>query len=98
MGAHPYIAESGLADATGYLDCDKYTLRHKKYPNVWGLGDCTSLPCSKTAAAVFSQTEVLHEYVTPYIATSWQCAKIPPQPNFQAAMQAMQVAHCLSEN
>lgn len=61
MGAHSYIAQSGLADAAGYLDCDKGTLRHKKYNNIWGIGDCTSLPCSKTAAAVFSQTKVLHE-------------------------------------
>lgn len=98
MGAHPYIAESGLADAAGYLDCDKYTLRHKKYPNVWGLGDCTSLPCSKTAAAVFSQTEVLHEYVLPYAATCWQFAKIPPRPNFQAATQGMPAAPCSSAN
>ena len=63
MGAHPYIAESGLADANGYLDCDKGTLRHKKYSNVWGIGDCTNLPNSKTAAAIFSQTEALHEYL-----------------------------------
>ena len=56
MGAHSYISESGLADSAGYLDCDKETLRHTKYKNIWGIGDCTSLPCSKTAAAVFSQT------------------------------------------
>lgn len=61
MGAHEYIAESGLADASGYLDCNKFTMRHNKYSNIWGIGDCTSVPCSKTAAAVFSQTEVLHE-------------------------------------
>jgi sulfide:quinone oxidoreductase len=62
MGPHSYIAESGLADATGYLDLNKHTLRHNKYSNVWGLGDCTSLPNSKTAAAVFSQTESLLAY------------------------------------
>ena len=56
MGAHPYIAESGLGDAAGFLDCDKGTLRHKKYSNIWGIGDCTNLPNSKTAAAIFSQT------------------------------------------
>lgn len=54
MGPHSYIAESGLADATGYLDCHKNTLRHNKYSNIWGIGDCTNLPNSKTAAAVFS--------------------------------------------
>jgi len=56
MGAHPYIAESGLGDATGFLNVDKFTMRHNQYGNIWGLGDCTSVPCAKTAAAVFSQT------------------------------------------
>lgn len=56
MGAHSYIAESELADPAGYLDVDKFSLRHKKYANVWGIGDCTNTPNSKTAAAVFSQT------------------------------------------
>lgn len=60
MGPHSYIAESGLADAAGYLDVNKNTLRHNKYSNIWGVGDCTSAPCSKTAAAAFSQTEALH--------------------------------------
>jgi sulfide:quinone oxidoreductase len=33
------------------VDCNKLTLQHNKYPNVFGIGDCTSLPTSKTAAA-----------------------------------------------
>lgn len=56
MGAHSYIADSGLADAAGYLNVDQYTLRHNEYPNIWGIGDCTSAPNAKTAAAIFSQT------------------------------------------
>lgn len=56
MSAHTYITESGLADSAGYLDVDKSTLRHVKYQNIWGIGDCTNTPNSKTAAAVFSQT------------------------------------------
>lgn len=59
MSAHSYIKQSGLADEAGYLNVDKSTLRHVKYPTVWGLGDCTSTPNSKTAAAVFSQTQTL---------------------------------------
>ena len=59
MSAHSYIADSNLADAAGYLDVDKFSLRHTKYKNIWGLGDCTNTPNSKTAAAVFSQTETL---------------------------------------
>ena len=53
MGPHPYIAESGLADENGYVNLDKHTLRHKIYKNIWGIGDCTSLPTSKTASATF---------------------------------------------
>lgn len=56
MSAHSYISESGISDAAGYLDVDKFTLRHKKFGNIWGIGDCTNTPNSKTAAAIFSQT------------------------------------------
>ncbi|KAL0893348.1 hypothetical protein ABMA27_014938 [Loxostege sticticalis] len=48
-----------LADVCGYLDVDKYTLQHKKYPNVYGIGDCTNTPNSKTAAAIAKQCHVL---------------------------------------
>ena len=41
-----------ITDNTGYLDVDKYTLQHVKYPNIFGLGDCANLPTSKTAAAI----------------------------------------------
>jgi len=67
MKAHDYIHISGLADSAGYLDCDKETLRHKRYPNIWGVGDCTNLPTAKTAAAVFSQVETLLQYLLNYI-------------------------------
>ena len=67
MSAHSYIADSGLADPAGYLDVNKFSLQHTKYPNVWGIGDCTNTPNSKTAAAVFSQTETLVTYFLSYI-------------------------------
>jgi sulfide:quinone oxidoreductase len=57
MSAHSYIAESGLSDAAGFLDVNKNTLRHTKYNNIWGIGDCTNTPQPKTAAAIFTQTE-----------------------------------------
>ena len=37
------------------MDVDKYTLRHSAYPNVWAIGDCSSLPTSKTIAAITSE-------------------------------------------
>ncbi|KRZ66571.1 Sulfide:quinone oxidoreductase, mitochondrial [Trichinella papuae] len=41
-----------LVDSAGYLNVDPYTLQHKKYPNIFGIGDCANLPTSKTLAAI----------------------------------------------
>ncbi|BFZ62913.1 hypothetical protein YB2330_004023 [Saitoella coloradoensis] len=59
MGSHAFVAKSALADAAGFVDVDAATLQSKKFDNVWSLGDSSSLPTSKTAAAIFSQTPVL---------------------------------------
>lgn len=50
---------NSTADAAGWVDVDKTTTRHNKYPNVFSIGDASSLPNSKTAAAVTSQAPVL---------------------------------------
>lgn len=47
-----------LIDATGFVDIDA-SMRHKKYDNIYAIGDCVNLPNAKTAAAVFSQAPVL---------------------------------------
>lgn len=59
MGPHAVIKNSGLANEGGYADVDDNSLRHKKFPNVWSAGDASSLPTSKTAAAVTSEAPVL---------------------------------------
>ncbi|UKZ78799.1 hypothetical protein TrVFT333_006544 [Trichoderma virens FT-333] len=59
MGPHAFVKSSALANEAGYVDVDDGTTRHKKYPNVWSAGDASSLPTSKTAAAITSQTPVL---------------------------------------
>ena len=59
MGPHAFVKESALADAAGYVDVDNATLRHKKFANVWSAGDASSLPTSKTAAAVTAQAPIL---------------------------------------
>lgn len=68
MSAPKFIAESGLANAQGYAEVDQYTLQHTKYPNVFALGDASSLPTSKTAAAVSSQANVLYKNLMAYMA------------------------------
>lgn len=52
MGPTEVVKSCLLADDGGWIDVDKETLQHKKYPNVFGIGDCTNLPTAKTAAAV----------------------------------------------
>jgi len=51
-----------LANLAGFVDVHDHTLRHQKYPNIWSLGDSSSLPTSKTGTAVFSETLVLIKY------------------------------------
>jgi sulfide:quinone oxidoreductase len=44
---------------TGYVDVDKNTMQHVRYPNVFALGDAGSTPNSKTGAAIRKQAPVV---------------------------------------
>lgn len=59
MGPPDFIKNSPLADEHGWVEVDQFTLQHVKYPNVFGLGDSSSLPTSKTGAAIRKQAPVL---------------------------------------
>jgi len=59
MGPIEAVRTSLLADAAGFVDVDKNTLQHKKYPNVFALGDNANVPTSKTAAAITQQAPVV---------------------------------------
>lgn len=59
QSAPDFIRHSALANADGWLEVNKHSLRHVRYANVFGLGDCVSSPNSKTAAAIKSQAPVL---------------------------------------
>ncbi|HWO99100.1 MAG TPA: FAD/NAD(P)-binding oxidoreductase [Methylococcus sp.] len=59
MSAPDAIKRSLLANEAGWVDVDKETLQHVRYPNVFSLGDVSSLPTSKTAAAVRAQCPIL---------------------------------------
>lgn len=59
MSAPDFIKQSALADAAGWVDVDKHTLRHNRYANVFALGDCSNLPTSKTGAAIRKQSPVV---------------------------------------
>ena len=52
MSAPDFLKNSPLANEAGFVDVNKDYLQHNKYDNVFSLGDCSSAPTSKTAAAV----------------------------------------------
>lgn len=56
--APDFISQSALANAGGWVEVDKGTTQHVRYSNVFSLGDASSLPTSKTAAAVRKQAPV----------------------------------------
>lgn len=61
------VAESELANEGGFVAVDDKTLQHVKYPNVFSLGDASSCPTSKTAAAAASQSAVVKKNVTAFL-------------------------------
>jgi len=57
--APDFVRSSALADAAGWVDVDQATLRHKKYKNIWSLGDVMNAPNAKTAAAARKQAPIV---------------------------------------
>jgi sulfide:quinone oxidoreductase len=58
-----FVASSELADGAGWLDVDQYSLQHKRYSNIWGLGDVMNAPNAKTMAAVRKQVPVVAQNI-----------------------------------
>jgi sulfide:quinone oxidoreductase len=48
----PLAWQAGPMAAGGWLEVDKATLQHRRYPNVFGIGDINGTPRGKTAATV----------------------------------------------
>jgi sulfide:quinone oxidoreductase len=55
MSAPDVLKSSPLAASSGWVDVDRHTCRHVRYPDVFALGDCSNLPTSKTGAAIRKQ-------------------------------------------
>jgi sulfide:quinone oxidoreductase len=76
MSAPDFVKNSPLAIQTGsqkgWVDVNKNTLQHNVYPNVFSLGDASSLPTSKTAAAIRKQAPVLVENLLALISKASQ--------------------------
>ena len=67
------IRQSGLSWADkwvdqGWVEVDKATLRHARYPDVFAVGDVAGVPKGKTAASVKWQVPVVEEQLVAQIA------------------------------
>lgn len=64
MRAAPPVADGPLSwkegpfAAQGWLEVDRATLQHRRYPNIFGVGDVNGVPRGKTAASVKWQAPV----------------------------------------
>jgi sulfide:quinone oxidoreductase len=62
QSAPDWLKSSPLAapdDPSGFVDVDPETLRHRRYANVWGLGDAAKTLNAKSGGALRKQTFVL---------------------------------------
>jgi sulfide:quinone oxidoreductase len=67
------VRESGLSWADrwtdqGWIEVDMQTLRHLRYPNVFGVGDINGVPKGKTAASAKWHQPVIEDHLVSEIA------------------------------
>jgi sulfide:quinone oxidoreductase len=67
QSAPDFIKNSPLAASTGWVEVDKDTTQHTRFPNVFALGDCSNLPTSKTGAAIRKQAPTTAENVLAFL-------------------------------
>lgn len=60
--------KDGPFAAGGWLEVDKDTLQHRRYKNVFGLGDINGTPRGKTAATVKKSAPIVAQHVVDVIA------------------------------
>jgi sulfide:quinone oxidoreductase len=59
LGNSPLAWQEGpFADDGNWLEVDRHSMRHLRYGNVFGAGDCVGTPIGKTAASVKAQVPV----------------------------------------
>ncbi len=68
QSAPDFIKQSPLANAAGWVDVNDKTLQHNKFSNIFGLGDATSTPNAKTAAAVRKQVPIVVDNILKVMA------------------------------
>ena len=60
--------QEGPSAAGGWLEVDKLTLQHRRFPNVFGVGDINGTPRGKTAATVKKSAPIVADNLMALIA------------------------------
>lgn len=71
----PLPWQQGAWGQEGWVEVDRHTLRHVRYPNVFGVGDIAGVPKGKTAASVKWQVPVAVEHLLADIAGTESSAR-----------------------
>ncbi len=64
----PLSWQEGPMAAGGWLEVDKATLRHRRFKNVFGIGDINGTPRGKTAATVKKSAPIVAQHLVDVIA------------------------------
>jgi sulfide:quinone oxidoreductase len=64
----PFVTKStGLGDALGFVATNEHTLQSLAAPNVFAIGDATSIPISKAGSVTHFEGEILVENITRFL-------------------------------
>lgn len=69
QGPPDFIKGSPLADQAGWVEVNPATTQHTRFENVFSIGDTSSLPTSKTIAAITAESPVLAENLASLMVT-----------------------------
>lgn len=68
--APKFVQDSVLVNENKWLDVDNNTMQHKKYANIYGLGDVAGTPNAKTGAAIRKQVPVVVDNIASMIKSN----------------------------
>ena len=65
---HSWLAESGLTDASGLLNVNKYTLQHNVHDNIFAMGDACNWQTTRTQTACYHQNPILKNNLLRFVS------------------------------
>lgn len=61
------IIQNSIGDELGWITCDRRSLRHKNFDNIYVIGDAANIPSGKTSSAARKQAIVLAQRMKSHI-------------------------------